>query len=116
MYMYIVHVHVCIHLHVYMYNTCRYYCNVFSPPLLLCSSEFVDTGTILFISSLEYTPDGRSLVTTLGEKRFRVCDRRSTDGYYTARIRFVLDEAVEGSDAIGTHTHTHTHTHTKLIL
>ena len=36
------------------------------------SQTYVDYGTILFISSLEYTPDGRSLVTTVGERRFQV--------------------------------------------
>ncbi len=54
----------------------------------------------MFISSLEFTPDGRSLVTTLGEKRFHVLDRNSSDGYAVARIRFLSDEQVVGNDNI----------------
>ena len=58
-------------------------------------------GTVLFISSLEYTPDGRSLVTTLGERRFRVLDRSSLDGYAVAKIQFLSDELVQGEENIG---------------
>lgn len=65
-------------------------------------SDYSDYGTILFISSLEHTPDGRSLVTTIGEKRFQVLERKSTDGYGVARIRFITDEPVHGEEAIGT--------------
>ena len=52
----------------------------------------MDYGTILFISSLEYTPDGRSLVTTVGERRFQVLERKTRDGYAVARIKFLSDE------------------------
>lgn len=57
-----------------------------------CRSSFVDYGTVLFISSLEYTPDGRSLITTVGERRFQVLERNTRDGYAVARIRFLSDE------------------------
>ena len=56
------------------------------------SQTYVDYGTILFISSLEYTPDGRSLVTTVGERRFQVLERKTRDGYAVARIKFLSDE------------------------
>lgn len=64
-------------------------------------SDYSDYGTIVFISSLEHTPDGRSLVTTVGEKRFKVLERGSTDGYTVAKIRFITDEPVHGDEAIG---------------
>ena len=64
-------------------------------------SDYSDYGSVLFISSLEHTPDGRSLVTTVGEKRFQVLERTSMDGYAVARIRFITDEPVQGDEAIG---------------
>lgn len=62
--------------------------------------NFVDVGTVMFISSLEYTPDGRCLITTIGERRFNVIERSTRDGYAVARIRFITDEPIEGIQLI----------------
>jgi hypothetical protein len=35
------------------------------------NSQFADIGTILFIRNVEYLPDGRSLIDTIGGRRFR---------------------------------------------
>ena len=69
--------------------------------MFLFNSSYSDVGTVLFISSLEYTPDGRSLVTTVGERRFQVLERHSFDGYAVARIQFISDITVEDEKEIG---------------
>ena len=56
---------------------------------------------MLFINSVEYTPDGRSLITTTGERRFNVVGRSMRDGYNCARIKFVYDETVTNPMEIG---------------
>lgn len=66
--------------------------------------SFSDYGTVLFINSVEYTPDGRSLITTTGERRFNVIGRSMRDGYNCARIRFVYDESVTDPVEIGKET------------
>ena len=44
---------------------------------------------------MEYTPDGRSLITTVGERRFRVLDTRNEDGLTMAKIKFVQDKVIK---------------------
>ena len=43
---------------------------------------------------MEYTPDGRSLITTVGERRFRVLETRNEDGLTMAKIKFVQDKVI----------------------
>lgn len=77
--------------------------------------SFSDYGTVLFINSVEYTPDGRSLITTTGERRFKVIGRSVRDGYNCANIRFVFDEQVADAREIGKES-TESHTHTQCIM
>ena len=63
--------------------------------------SFSDYGTVLYINTVEHTADGRSLITTTGEKRFQVLRRSSCDGYNTAQIRFIVDEPVIHPEEIG---------------
>jgi len=56
---------------------------------------------VLHIDSVEYTLDGRSLISTVGEMRFRVVSSRVTDGYNTARIEFITDTIVSRQEDIG---------------
>lgn len=63
--------------------------------------SFSDYGTVLFINSVEYTPDGRSLITTTGERRFKVVGRSMRDGYNCAKIKFIFDEQVTDCTKIG---------------
>ena len=63
--------------------------------------SFSDYGTVLFINSVEYTPDGRSLITTTGERRFKVVGRSMRDGYNCAKIKFVFDEQINDPAQIG---------------
>ncbi len=59
---------------------------------------------MLYVNSVEYTPDGRSLVKTIGERRFRVVRRDVVDGYDRAWIELVFDERVTDKSEIGEST------------
>ncbi|XP_035272856.1 LON peptidase N-terminal domain and ring finger 1, like [Anguilla anguilla] len=58
---------------------------------------FADYGCMLLIRSVHFLPDGRSVVDTVGGKRFRVLERGMKDGYCTANIQYLEDARV--SDA-----------------
>ncbi|KAJ6668613.1 hypothetical protein lerEdw1_012095 [Lerista edwardsae] len=65
----------------------------------MCISDpqngFADYGCMLYIRNLDYLPDGRSIVDTVGLKRFRVLQRGMKDGYCTADIEYLEDTKVE---------------------
>ncbi|XP_070684081.1 LON peptidase N-terminal domain and RING finger protein 1 [Pempheris klunzingeri] len=61
---------------------------------------FVDYGCMLTIRSVHFLPDGRSVVDTIGGKRFRVLSRGMKDGYSTADIEHLEDTRVEDSDEL----------------
>eukprot|EP00064_Thunnus_orientalis_P003769 superscaffoldBa00000321_g3780 len=61
---------------------------------------FVDYGCMLIIRSVHFLPDGRSVVDTIGGKRFRVLSRGMKDGYSTADIEHLEDTRVEDSDEL----------------
>ncbi|XP_037620007.1 LON peptidase N-terminal domain and ring finger 1, like [Sebastes umbrosus] len=61
---------------------------------------FVDYGCILTIRSVHFLPDGRSVVDTIGGKRFRVLSRGKKDGYSTADIEHLGDNRVEDSEEL----------------
>ncbi|XP_063165854.1 LON peptidase N-terminal domain and RING finger protein 1 [Candoia aspera] len=52
---------------------------------------FADYGCMLYIRNLDYLPDGRSVVDTIGLKRFRVIQKGMKDGYCTADIEDLED-------------------------
>ncbi|CAF3835159.1 unnamed protein product, partial [Adineta steineri] len=56
---------------------------------------FADYGTLLHIRGLIYTPDGRSIVDTIGQRRFRVIERGMKDEYHTARVELIRDHQIE---------------------
>ena len=62
---------------------------------------FTDYGTLLYIRGLVYTRDGRSIVDTIGRRRFRVIDRGMRDQYYTARVQLIRDDPIEQEDFDG---------------
>lgn len=62
---------------------------------------FSDYGTMLEIRDIEYFNDGRSVVDTIGGKRFRVLSRGAREGYHTAKVEYLQDEAVEGDELEG---------------
>ena len=67
----------------------------------MSSDVFADVGTVLHINSVEYTPDGRCLISTVGESRFRTLQHGKRDGYHTASIEFIMDDSVSGEEEIG---------------
>lgn len=62
--------------------------------LPLAPSSFADYGCMLQIRQLELLADGRSLVDTVGGRRFRVLRRGRRDGYNTADIEYLEDKKV----------------------
>ncbi|XP_078720869.1 LON peptidase N-terminal domain and RING finger protein 3-like [Lampetra fluviatilis] len=58
---------------------------------------FAEYGCVLKIRSVEFFPDGRSVLDTEGLRRFRVLARKQKDGYSTADIEYLEDTKVEGA-------------------
>lgn len=56
--------------------------------------RFADYGCMLIIRSVHFLNDGRSVVDTIGGKRFRVLSRGMKDGYSTADIKHLEDTRV----------------------
>lgn len=56
------------------------------------AAPFADYGTMLEIRDVQYFQDGRSVIDTIGGRRFRVLSRSERDGYDTARVEFIQDE------------------------
>ena len=65
---------------------------------------------MLEIRDVEYLPDGRSLLTTIGRRRFRVLSRGMRDGYHTARVEFLNDIQVPDEEKTGMLTFTPSYT------
>lgn len=59
--------------------------------------RFADYGCMLIIRSVHFLPDGRSVVDTVGGKRFRVLSRGMKDGYNTADIEHLEDSRVRAT-------------------
>ncbi|KAK3357185.1 ATP-dependent protease La domain-containing protein [Lasiosphaeria hispida] len=57
-------------------------------------SGFVELGTRLRIVNVEFFPDGRSLVETIGTSRFRIIEHDNLDGYVVAKIRPINDVSI----------------------
>ncbi|XP_075712234.1 LON peptidase N-terminal domain and RING finger protein 1-like isoform X2 [Rhinoderma darwinii] len=60
--------------------------------------SFADYGCMLEIQHLNYLPDGRSLVETVGRRRFRVLQRGLLDGYHIAEIEYLVDKKLEDEE------------------
>ncbi|XP_063303919.1 LON peptidase N-terminal domain and RING finger protein 1-like [Pelobates fuscus] len=60
--------------------------------------SFADYGCMLEILNLDYLPDGRSLVETVGRRRFQVKQRGLLDGYHTAEVEYLVDKRLEGEE------------------
>ncbi|XP_015281807.1 PREDICTED: LON peptidase N-terminal domain and RING finger protein 1 [Gekko japonicus] len=65
----------------------------------MCISDpqkgFADYGCMLYIRNVDYLPDGRSIVDTVGLRRFRVLQRGMKDGYCTADIEYLEDTKIK---------------------
>ena len=61
-------------------------------------SRFSEYGTMLEIRDIQYFDDGRSVVDTVGGRRFKVLARGVKDGYNTATVEFLQDKPDEGEE------------------
>ncbi|XP_030047290.1 LON peptidase N-terminal domain and RING finger protein 1 [Microcaecilia unicolor] len=70
----------------------------------MCISDpqknFADYGCMLQIRNIHFLHDGRSIIDTVGGKRFRVVQRLMKDGYYTADIEYLEDIKVEDEEKL----------------
>lgn len=57
---------------------------------------FADYGCLLEIRDVKFFSDGRSVVDTIGKRRFKVVQHSERDGYNTADIEYLEDVKVEG--------------------
>ncbi|XP_062503487.1 LON peptidase N-terminal domain and RING finger protein 2-like isoform X2 [Corticium candelabrum] len=57
-------------------------------------SQLARIGTMLTVRGVQYLADGRSMVSTVGGKRFRVLSYGMLDGYGRAVVQFFSDEKV----------------------
>ena len=56
---------------------------------------------MLEIRDVQYFPDGRSLVHTIGGRRFKVISRGHREGYDTAKVEFISDNVIDAEDGQG---------------
>jgi Lon protease-like protein len=56
------------------------------------NNELVKVGTTAVIDNHVKLPDGRSLVSTRGEKRFRILDSWAQDGYMVAKVEYLHED------------------------
>lgn len=57
-------------------------------------NRFADYGCILEIRNVEFFADGRSVVDSIGKRRFKVIQHSQRDGYNTADIEYIEDQKV----------------------
>ncbi|CAG7835956.1 unnamed protein product [Allacma fusca] len=60
-------------------------------------NNYADYGTLLEIRNVQYFADGRSVVDTVGKRRFKVLRKSQKDGYNTACIEILQDRPVVAS-------------------
>ncbi|KAM5372877.1 hypothetical protein ACJZ2D_007334 [Fusarium nematophilum] len=63
-------------------------------------ADFHELGTLLRIVNIQYYPDGRSLIETVGLSRFRVRSHSYLDGYTVAKTERVDDVSLEEEEAL----------------
>ncbi|KAG9272785.1 LON peptidase N-terminal domain and RING finger protein 3 [Astyanax mexicanus] len=63
------------------------------------SKGFADYGCMLEIRNVEIFADGRSVVDTIGKRRFKVIQHSQRDGYNTADIEYLEDFRITGEAA-----------------
>ncbi|XP_057574919.1 LON peptidase N-terminal domain and RING finger protein 3 isoform X2 [Hippopotamus amphibius kiboko] len=61
---------------------------------------FAEYGCILEIRNVQFFADGRSVVDSIGKRRFKVLHQGQRDGYNTADIEYIEDQKVQGEDCV----------------
>nr|XP_060611995.1 LON peptidase N-terminal domain and RING finger protein 3 [Anolis sagrei ordinatus] len=59
---------------------------------------FAEYGCILEIRNVEFFADGRSVVDSIGKRRFKVIQHSQRDGYNMADIEYIEDQPVQGEE------------------
>ncbi|XP_075394263.1 LON peptidase N-terminal domain and RING finger protein 3 isoform X2 [Tenrec ecaudatus] len=59
---------------------------------------FAEYGCMLEIRNVQFFADGRSVVDSIGKRRFKVLRQGQRDGYNTADIEYIEDQKVQGED------------------
>ncbi|XP_057615406.1 LON peptidase N-terminal domain and RING finger protein 3 [Chionomys nivalis] len=59
---------------------------------------FAEYGCMLEIRNVQFFADGRSVVDSIGKRRFKVLNQGQRDGYNTADIEYIEDQKVQGED------------------
>ncbi|KAL4724889.1 hypothetical protein ACLX1H_008336 [Fusarium chlamydosporum] len=62
-------------------------------------TDFHELGTLLRIVNIQFYPDGRSLIETVGLSRFRVLEHNFLDGYMVGKTERVDDVSLEDEEA-----------------
>ncbi|KAI1330453.1 ATP-dependent protease La domain-containing protein [Xylariaceae sp. FL0255] len=62
--------------------------------------NFMRMGTLMRIVNIEFFPDGRSLLETVGISRFKIINHDTLDGYLTAQIEKIDDISIAEEEAI----------------
>lgn len=63
-------------------------------PMANVKNGYADFGTMLEIRDIEYIQDGRSIVNTVGSRRFKIVSKGGRDGYNTAAVEFLQDDKI----------------------
>ncbi|KAI1766054.1 hypothetical protein GGR53DRAFT_464798 [Hypoxylon sp. FL1150] len=71
-----------------------------TPPRAPGAPDFFELGTLLRIVNIEFFPDGRSLLETVGVSRFKVTRHGMHDGYIVGNIEKIDDISVAEEEAI----------------
>lgn len=67
--------------------------------ILFLINRFADYGCILEIRNVQFFADGRSVIDSVGKRRFRVLRQGQRDGYNTADIEYIEDQKVRVASA-----------------
>lgn len=63
-------------------------------------SSFPTIGTILKIKEVAYLQDGRSLINTMGTRRFKLLSHDMKDGYNVAKVKWLVDEVEDDEEEV----------------
>lgn len=63
-------------------------------------ANFHELGTLLRIINVQYYPDGRSLIETMGISRFQILEHGTMDGYAMGKVTRIDDISLEEEEAV----------------
>lgn len=72
--------------------------NQFGMTTPIQSGVYSEYGCMLKIKNVQILDDGRSLLDTVGDRRFKVIEKGTKDGYNIATVSFLKDDPIESSE------------------